>query len=345
MCGVNVSTKKRGQTSYSADDSIQLLHDDKKELQSYYFVKTDWRFNQGRGVSAQSVILGTMTDIYEVQGAEVMSAKRAASTVAQLLDLNGDAMPAKGQAEIEAQRASDVPLAVREAIGQPQDAQEEVVRQEIDVSAFTEATHNDGSKGGGVIDDLPPGTKWDVLPIKRPNPNVVPFTQELQIQCGYGVGVSKIFATGQATASYVAYQGERATSLRTFERMQKHLERGLLTQLAAWAINWGMDNGLITETPPDDWLDALAWDWPTLPVVNPNDEQRAVALGFQNGTTTLLEQDGPLWRDKQEQRAIEQEYCEARNLPYAGAYNANGMPMEPQTQDGGNAATITEEPK
>jgi len=341
MVGVVVSPKKRGLTSFSKSDCFALTRnpDAAWTESSWYYGKRTWRLVQERGISPQIVAAAMLIDLYEVQAAETQTAKVAAQTLAQIVDKIGDTPEEYDNDGLESDIKKE--CAGTEGAEGGQDTEAEGTEKQEEGYKFDDELFHEATSGGRVLKMLA-GTELKLLEAKRPNPEIKSYIDWLLRTAGGAHGLTSIYSTLKAEASYTAFRGEQSMAMPTFEEAQKELERGPLTFIAVKAIQWGIDTGLLPKNPPKGWQHALAWDWPTQREVNEVDAQRALALKYQNKDITMLDRWGPGYK-----KIIKQLDKEAKlfgetesKLVHPSQLTANGMPQatpgggNPETEDG-----------
>ena len=334
--GLVVSPKKRGQSSYKAEECFVLTRDPDKPWHEsdWFFGKRKWRLIQGRGISPQTVAIAMLIDIYEIQCAEVKSTKTGAQWIAQVLDTMGDTpeqdeYSVSSEVEAECKGAAGKPTTgeANEAGEAGEEKQPDEKVHEIEASKFKDATD------GGQTMLMPPGMKMEILDTKRPNTNIQQFVEWLQRNAGAVHGLARVYATMKAEASYTAFKGEQCITMPSFEELQKELERGSLTWMAVKAIRWGIETRQITVTPPQGWERKLVWTWPKLRDVSEVDAERARLLRFQNKATCLMEILGPDWEAKLDQIALEVKKCVELGIIHPSQLTSNGMFAEMPTPE------------
>ena len=102
----------------------------------------------------------------------------------------------------------------------------------------------------------------------------------------------------------------------TFKDFQQFLEDGFSDWAAVKVIAWAISTGELPPPPAgDDWAASIAWQYPTMPSVDEQKEQSALAQKLKNGQTTFRKLLGPAWREQLEQFSEEIAYARKLNLP------------------------------
>jgi len=327
MVGVIVSPKKRGLTVFAKTDCFALTRDPDTPwwMSFWYFGKRNWRLIQERGISPQVVAIALLIDLFEIQSSETQTAKVAAQTLGQIIDKMGNPPEEDDDDPIEDEIKKECAGPHGEEGGADNlEAGSETAPAlaqgfEFDDERFSEAT------SGGHVFKMLPETELKLLETKRPNPNVQSFIDWLQRNAGAVHGLTSIYSTLKAEASYTAFRGEQSMAMPSFEEAQKELERGALSWIAIKAIQWAFDIGKIKITPPDGWRTSLAFQWPKMREVNEKDAQQAVSLKFQNKVISYMELLGADWEKKLDQIALEVKKCVELGIIHPSQLTGNGM--------------------
>lgn len=256
--GLVVSIAERGKGIFDEGKCLFLMRENPEAITNWKHIKRKYRFDQPRGISPHSAAIATLIDLHEIISSERQSAKTNAALVAQVLDQVG------------------APIAIGEE-GQPQ----------FDARPLTNGA-------GGIVLEPPPGAKLELLDTKRPNINMVPWSDWLLRSAASVHGLASVYGTMRAEASYTAFRGEQSITWGSIEEAQKQLERDLLDPLAVMVLRRAISLGEVAETKAE-WESELKWAWPSMREVNEVDAQTALAAKLRNCVTSYRRVLGPGW--------------------------------------------------
>ena len=319
--GCVVSTAQRGRSEFDPEHALVLVRDLAEDPRDSFFVywKANWRFNQGRGVSARSAAINTLVDIYELLGSETQSAKLNAKLFGQLVD--------SAMANSEPSVPTDFRPSAEDPNGEAEPTDGLTTPQQL-ADAAQPAVSFDGLDAiGAVYDMMPQGLKWELIDTKRPNEKIIDY---INWNAGMATGVhglGRIYATLNPEASYTAFRGAQCLSWPSIEEAQKDLERKICDWAARAAIRWGLRQGVIPGLPatiPAGWWNAFSWQWPEMREVNEVDAQTAFQKSLANLTQTYRAKFGPNWRDQLTQAAEEIDWCRERGILHPALQTTSG---------------------
>lgn len=256
--GLIVSVAERGKGVFDANKCLFLMRESPEVVTNWVHIKRKFRFDQPRGISPHSAAIATLIDLHEIISSERQSAKTNAALVAQVLD------------EVRAPMLSG---------GEDEPA--------FDVRPLSQGA-------GGIILEPPPGAKLELLDTKRPNINMVPWSDWLLRSAASVHGLASVYGTMRAEASYTAFRGEQSITWGSIEEAQKQLERDLLDPLAVMVLRRAINTGEIMGTSAE-WESELRWAWPSMREVNEVDAQTALAAKLRNCVTSYRRVLGPGW--------------------------------------------------
>lgn len=282
------------------------------------------RPNQMRGASPLWSGLATIADGADLQGYEVQASKRNAQVIGQVLQ--GEAETGEGELAGELDPDATAPLPVSESQDSP--VGEMIEQQRLDLDDLT-------GKAGLIWDLMPPGVKAELFDTKHPNDNLVEFSRWLHSGAAFAAGLTGLFATGKADASYSAAMAEMILAQTQFRVEFQRLERNFLD----WALaNWSRRAQYRGEIPqdsalPEDWRrTCVKWQHPAERALNPIDEQNAIAQGLKNLTRNYHEILGPDWKRKLLEAAEEVKFTRDNGIPDPRMQTVSGGIVAPQTQ-------------
>lgn len=316
--GVIVSWSQRGQSEYRLFDEdgrraawVLIKRPGERWDESPFTMLRNFnRINQMRGCSPLWTGLGTIADGAALQGYEVQASKRNAQIMGQVLQ--GESETSEGELAAELDPDATAPLAVDENDTSQEAAVAEAIEQQrLDLDDLS-------GKGGLIWDLMPPGVKAEIFDTKHPNQNLREFSNWLHSGAAFSAGLTSLFATGKADASYSAAMAEMILAQTKFRVEFHRLECGFLD----WALaNWSrraQARGIIPQDSelPEDWRrTCVKWQRPQERALNPVDEQNAVALGLKNLTRNYHETLGPDWKRKLLETAEEIKFATENGIP------------------------------
>lgn len=114
---------------------------------------------------------------------------------------------------------------------------------------------------------------------------------------GWSQGLSRMYATGRADASYSASMAESNMTWAMFEWWQKWDERYYFDWVADKAFGWATRTGRVTPAPVSQWMDNYSWhNWPTRRAINPMQEANARKVDLETGAINYENIHGPYWK-------------------------------------------------
>lgn len=314
FCGAFVSTSQRGRAAFDPAAGVLTLRRDpySDALCPWQVVGDMYRFNQGRAVSPLASALISLIDLHETVSSEALAAKFNAQLVAQILhteddgaDLDGGAGGFDGEADGGAEAATvSVPKC--------------------------EALKNIGLR----TQDMPHGTKMELLDTKRPNANIDAYVDFVLGLVGGSRGLARVYSTLKAQTSYTAFRGEQLMTWKTFRDMQKELERDVCDWAARCAISRAARLGVFRHALPDGWERMIAWTWPKMLEVSERDAQAALDAKLRNGVTSLTRELGPGEFERiMAERVAEKAAFDKAGLIYPGETTVSGAIVERPADD------------
>ena len=307
-----VVSGKRGLSSIEKfEDCVILTTEDAR------FVSKPWRLNQGRGVGSVVTAAPQIQDVYEMQSAELMSAKASSKRVGKVTraDEAADADYVIEQIDDEVKAGGD-PDAVAAASAAKLPNYE-------NYEAFT----------GGYLEYMRDGDDFTLLDNNRPNVNMLPFIQALMGQAGSSRGLAKCYTNLEASTSYTAFRGEQIMTWPTFEDDQKWIERQVCDWVSRKALTWAMRKGFVSALG-DGWERMISWTWPMMREVDNLKAETAVRMKLKNGTTDWSKLLGPNWKEILTKYGEQVAFVKELGLPLAVFETVAGAIIEAYNTDG-----------
>ena len=334
-CGVICSMSQRGQTEF------RLFNPDGSRA-AWTLVKpagTSWidsrftlirdlhQINGMRGASSLWSGLGTISDDADLRNYEIQTAKKNSQIFGQVTQ-SGDT--ATNEAEIAA--AYDPDAIGPEVIGDETDADNPVAeameQEHLNLDIVNHAS--------AIVDVMPENTKMEIFDTKRPNTNLVEFSRWLIGGAAWAGGLSKLYSTGESTASYSASMAEMILANQTFQCEWKKLE----TQCLDWALmQWSRRAQARGEIPqdselPEDWRrTCVRFMEPQQKALNPVDDANATTIALRNLTTSYHEKLGADWKDKLKQIGEEIAWAKENGIPDPRLQTTSGAIIPTNTNE------------
>ena len=128
-------------------------------------------------------------------------------------------------------------------------------------------------------------------------PDAQQWIDFFQGQAGWAQGLSAMYSTGKADASYSASMAENNMTWALFDWWQKWEERYYWDWIAERAFRWGSRTGRIPEVPEPQWMDSYSWHgWPIKRAINPLQEANARKADLAIAAITYEDIWGPEWK-------------------------------------------------
>jgi len=126
-------------------------------------------------------------------------------------------------------------------------------------------------------------------------PDAQQFIDFMLGQSGWSMGLSRMYATGKADASYSASMAESNMSWNMFEWWQKWIERYFYDWVAKHAFKWAVK----TNRLPTMVAHKYSWQgWPTRKAINPAQESNARKTDLEIGAKNYEDILGANWKEK-----------------------------------------------
>jgi capsid protein len=141
----------------------------------------------------------------------------------------------------------------------------------------------------------------DIEPISLSGdlPDAQSLIDFMRNEAGWSQGLSAMYSTGKADASYSASMAEANMTWMMFEWWQWFMTEYFFNWLAERAFVWGMDNGKITPASQSEWMDRNVWSgWPQPRAINPTNDANATKTKLEIGAITYEDIHGPDWKRK-----------------------------------------------
>ncbi len=316
-----VVTRERGLAEVPRERCWVLIRDPDAPAEEVPWIhcRRKFRLRQARGVGDAVTALQSQLDAHEILGYELQTAKAASARYATVYEgqPSGQGLPGGFDGLATGSEAETAQAGTEEA-----EAQAEALER------YT----------GGNVDYLTQGDKVEFDPPMRPNPQLAPFLDYVTDLGGAAHGVAHAYARGRADSSYTAFRGDMVMTWMTFADFQQFLEDGFSDWAAVRVLRRAVRLGELA-AGPEGWEALVAWQYPTMPAVDEDREQSAVAKKLKNGLALFRAQIGPHWREHFEQLAEEVALARTLGLPLSILETAAGAPASKtaETQDG-NAA-------
>lgn len=150
-----------------------------------------------------------------------------------------------------------------------------------------------------AIEYMEPGDDVEAFQLSGDLPNAEQLIQFMQITGGWAQGLSAMYATGKADASYSASMAESNMTWMMFEWWQKWSERYFFDWIAGKALRWALSTGRILPGLFKDGHDNFSWhQWPKRRAINPAQEAAATETDLKIGAIGYDDIHGPYWKDK-----------------------------------------------
>ena len=286
------------------------------------FVSKPWRLKQGRGVGSIITSASQIQDVYEMQSAELQSAKASAKRVGKITRKD---------------EVADADYVVEQIVDEI--AEGGSTADALDVVDKLPNYENFEAYTGGWMEYLQDGDDFQLLDNNRPNTNMLAFIQSVMGQAGSSRGLAKCYTNLEASTSYTAFRGEQIMTWPTFEDDQKWIERQVCDWISKKVFSWAMRKGEITKLSAG-WETRISWTWPTMREVDNLKAETAVRMKLKNGTTDWSKLLGPNWREILTGLGEQTDYVKELGLPLAMFETVAGAIIEAyNTDDEGNSST------
>jgi len=244
--------------------------------------------NQGRGIPSLLTAATNFLDLYEILGAELSSAKRAAVIAGFTKRTN-------------AVTDWDTPTQVSGAPYLPENSGKDATTTAAEGANSTTPSARNYERfenlSGGYWEYLDAGDEVTFPDITRPNIHLAEFMEAILGHAGASVGLARAYTILRADSSYTAFRGDMILSWVTFYATQKWLERAYADWVARKVLGWAQRKQII-KALPKGWETRLSWTWPVMPHVDEAREAIAEAQSVKNGTTDYSELLGPNWKKR-----------------------------------------------
>lgn len=298
-CGVVVS-RHHGRTQTPREDAFVLLMDpNDPDAASWRHVTRKFRLVQKRGVADAVTTQETVLDSSMMLDYELQTAKAAAANYMLLVDPPDAPKPAAPSLE-------DLGL---DEDGNASGTGGEEERTVLDPDDFAGGI----DFAAGRLDTAPNGTTAIFPPGNRPNVNLPAFIDWTNDLAGLAHGLTHSWSRGRAEGSYTAFRGDLVMAQGTFTDLQQFIEDAFSDAVAGWVIEHAIRLGRL-DPAPENWRDAIAWQYPELPEVDEGKAESAFTAGYRNGGRTLLDRVGPDWPDIIEQQGRERKKAEQEGV-------------------------------
>lgn len=289
--GYIYTTAARGQTETKKEE-VSIVPSTSARL-----IYNPFRFNQKRGVSEMLGVAGDILDISDMKTSELQTAKRASKI--------GIVVMKKDSTETAMLRSGVAPESVLSA--STGDEQSEPASD-----SNYEALE---ALSGGFTEYVEPGEDVKVLDHNRPSVAVSEFYKDTHRTSGAGLGLANVYSTLQAQTSYTAFRGEMIITWRTFEMMQKFLERYFCDWILGLLIPWAKRKKLIKSKLPENFQYSASWSFPQMPSISPVDETTANTAQLKNGLIGFDNLLGADWKEILKARAEQLAYAKELGIP------------------------------
>jgi len=269
-----IATKKaevRGKATAKYDEVTILPTDDCTLLMN------PWRINQGRGVSDTIEIANMWQDLERF--IESLQQRALVQSFMAIKIKKKDGI-AQGRGAVSETDNSD---------GVPDLTSDETT---------SNARYKNFEKWAmNAIEYMNPDEDAEAMQMAGDLPDAQQMIDFMQGQAGWAQGLSAMFATGKADASYSASMAENNLTWPLFEWWQKWEERYYYDWVATRAFRYGIEAGKIEAAPEAEWLDKYSFHgWPKRRAINPSQEASATRTNLEIGAITYEDIWGPGWK-------------------------------------------------
>ena len=272
---------------------------------SWTFVANTWRPNQGRGIATATYAVGEIQHMADIIASEIIAGKLNSSI--GLIEKNTD-----GTATDDSRREF---IGADEADGL---TEEELAAYNSDLRDSVKALQT----GGAAIFREMPGRSLESFKADRPAVNTVEFVKKIEGMATTPFGFGRLFATLDPESSYIASRGAMVLARKSFERLQKKLERNVLDWLAPKVLKY---YGLIL---PANIADCLFWTWPDMVEIDESAFQTALEKRYSNFESTLKSRHGAEWRKYVDALSEEVAYCAEHGILHPCLRTVSGGQVE-----------------
>jgi len=303
-----VTTHKHG---LSVIDDIKDAAIWKRDLVRH--IKNPWRLNQGRGIPSLITSATNYLDLYEILGAELLSAKRAAIIAGYVKRSN---------AVIDWNN----PLAGAEFLPENVGKAKATTDDEPANSDEPSGTNYEKFENltGGLFEYIDKEDEIEFPDIKRPNVDLAPFIEAVLGYAGASLGMARAYSLLRADSSYTSFRGDMIlTWASAFYPMQKWLERRSADWTGIKVLAWAQKQKKFKALPVG-WEQTLSWNWPVMPAVDELKESKAEAQWLKNGTRNYADLLGPDWKQKFSALAEQFDFGREKNLPLGSFEQKSG---------------------
>jgi hypothetical protein len=148
-----------------------------------------------------------------------------------------------------------------------------------------------------ALEYLEPDEDAEAMQLAGDLPDAQGLITYMQGAAGWSQGLSRMYATGKADASYSASMAESNMTWAVFFWWQKWIERYFFDWVAEHAFRWAVKARKITPAPEAAWLDNYSWHgWPQRLAINPAQEANARKTDLEIGAIDYTEFHGPGWK-------------------------------------------------
>lgn len=267
-------------------------------LDNYWFhFSSNWR--EGRGVSQAASAIATIHQLEDLVQSELMASRRNSQIFCWLTQSQepDEVVPST----FDSQEVSDMTDEQIEEVAKAEAEEEKVV-------SFNRAKEN-----SIVYEALPEGFDAKQLQLAHPNTNVQTMVDWLANRCAASMGLSKVFATGDAHDA--DYRANQLFAFPAILELQKDLE-----QICDWVfyrfVKWSQKKEDVTSYVAEDFMDYVTWEWKGIDDLSPVEYQNGIRLALENNTRTYKEILGNNWKEKLEQTAYEHKWMSEHGITH-----------------------------
>ena len=189
------------------------------------------------------------------------------------------------------------------------DEVKEIVKAEAEEEKVVSFNH--ARENSIVYEALPEGFDAKQLQMAHPNANVSTMVDWLANRCAASMGLSKVFATGDAHDA--DYRANQLFAFPAILELQKDLE-----QICDWVfyrfVKWSQKKEEVTSYVAEDFMDYVTWEWKGIDDLSPVEYQNGIRLALENNTRTYKEILGNNWKEKLEQTAYEHKWMSEHGI-------------------------------
>lgn len=273
--------------------------------QSARLIKFSDRPNSYRGSSDLLTAASMLQDVYELENSTVQSAKMQAFFAIAVKRKGGTA-----------------PLADLNLSEEDAEALETGGAMSSTPSNYLQLENG----LGGAVEYLDHLDELSPVESTKMNSNFTDSAKWLTAASGAGLGLGKSYATLTTDSSYTAFRGDLLMTWQYFYSFQKMIERKLCDWVASKFFEFS--RMAIPE--------AMKWQFPRMPQIDPTAETAASLLNMKNGLRSFSDELGAGWREKIAEAAEQLKFAQESGLPLSAFETVSGAVVEDPKKNSNN---------